>query len=263
MRAVLAAAIVLFGLILFLSRVHAREGQSNTPQNEKPQPEKAQNSKPENGKPQVAKTQGQFLVASRGLGDPLFEQSVVLMLPIKDGPLLVGLIVNKPSKIKVRELFPDSPGIEATDSMVYFGGPVDARVGARSAIFRSTVPRDKATQVFGDVYVTFDPGVVLALAENQQQAANVRVFVGRAQWDPEQFQGEVDAGAWHSLRSGADSIFTTLPEMLWPALIERTEPKPVVQVRPEGTLRSSGGHGEFRSFRGLRPLTIRRLNVGG
>lgn len=233
MRAVLAAAIVLFALILCLKHTPARERQSDTPHNEKPQTERPQNSKPENGKPQAVKTQGQFLVASRGLGDPLFAQSVVLMLPIKEeGQLLVGLIVNKPSKVKVSELFPDSPGIEANESMVYFGGPVDAGVGARSAIFRSKTPRDKAIQVFGDVYVTFDPGVILALAENQQQAANVRVFVGRAQWDPQQFQGEVDAGAWHSLRGGADSIFTALPEMLWPALIEKSEPKPVVKEAP-------------------------------
>lgn len=236
MRALAGSAILLVALTLSLGSSPARQAQTDKPQAakpEKPQGTKPDAGKPENAKPQTVKSQGQFLVASRGLGDPLFEKSVVLMLPIKEeGLLLVGIIVNKPSKIKVSELFPDSPGIEANESMVYFGGPVDAGVGARSAIFRSKTPRDKAIQVFGDVYVTFDPGVILALAENQQQAANVRVFVGRAQWAPEQFQGEVAAGAWHSLRGGADSIFTTLPEMLWPALIERSEPKPMVKDAP-------------------------------
>ena len=250
MRALVASAILLLAFVVSVNGATAREGQSSQPQannppNEKPQAapkadnpqaakpqnEKPPASKPEN-KPQAARTQGQFLVAGRGLGDPLFQESVVLMLPIKEGPLLVGLIINKASKIKVRDLFPDSPGLEANESMVYFGGPVDAGVGARSAIFRSKTPRDKATQVFGDVYVTFDPGVILELAENPLQASNVRVFVGRAQWAPEQFEGEVAAGAWHSLRGGADSIFTTLPEMLWHTLIDRAEPRPVVRNAP-------------------------------
>jgi putative transcriptional regulator len=174
-------------------------------------------------------TQGQFLVASRGLGDPLFAQSVVLMLPIKEeGSLLVGLIVNKPSKIKVRDLFPDSPELGKVDSVAYFGGPVDAGVGARSAIFRSKTPPGKATLVFGDVYVSFDSSAIVALAHNPEQASTLRVFVGRAQWDPGQFQNEVAVGAWHSLRGGTDSIFTTVPELLWHTLIDRAEPRPVV-----------------------------------
>ena len=244
MRSFPALAALLFALLTSLGGV-GPEGQGNRPPADNPQSEKPQGGKSENGKPQPAKTQGQFLVASRGLGDPLFQESVVLMLPIKERSLLVGLIVNKPSKIKVHDLFPDSPGLEANESLVYFGGPVDARVGARSAIFRSKMPPGKATQVFGDVWVTFDPGVILALAENVQQASNLRVFVGRAQWDPEQFEGEVAAGAWHSLPGGADSIFTTLPEMLWPTLIERAEPRPVVQCAP-GLLRPAAVHGSAR-----------------
>jgi hypothetical protein len=86
--------------------------------------------------------------------------------------------------------------------------------------------------VFGDVYVSFDPDAIVALAKNPQQASTLRVFVGRAQWDPGQFEGEVALGAWHSLRGGVDSIFTTLPEMLWPRLIEQAEPRPLVRYLP-------------------------------
>jgi putative transcriptional regulator len=177
--------------------------------------------------------QSQLIVASRGLPDPFFKKSVVLMLPFKEGPLLVGLIINKPSKVKVRDLFPNSPELQKLDTMAYFGGPVDAEVAVRSAIFRSKTPPSKATLVFGDVYVSFDPDTIIALAQNPQQASTLRIFVGRAQWDPEQFEGEVALGAWHSLRGGADSIFTTLPEMLWQRLIEQAEPKSLVRSDPD------------------------------
>ncbi len=144
------------------------------------------------------KNQGQLLIASRDLPDPLFHDSVVLMLPIKEGPLMVGLIINKPSKIKVRDVFPDSPALQKIDAMAYFGGPVDADVVARSAIFRSKTPPKDATPVFGDVYVSFDSDTIAALAGKSQQAATLRVFLGRAQWDPVQFENEVARGSWHS-----------------------------------------------------------------
>jgi len=178
------------------------------------------------------KPQSQLIIASRNLPDPFFQKSVVLMLPFKEGPLIVGLIINKPSKVKVRDLFPDSPELQKLDTTAYFGGPVDAEVAVRSAIFQSKTPPGKSTLVFGDVYVSFDPDAIAALAQNPQQAATLRIFVGRAQWAPEQFEGEVAAGAWHSLRGGADSIFTTRPEMLWPRMIDQVEPKSLVRSAP-------------------------------
>ena len=218
MRVLLASAILLLGLIPAVTRKIAQEAQSD---------------KPESSKPQPNKTQGQFLVASRDLPDPLFHDSVVLMLPVKQGSLLVGLIINKPSKFKVRDVFPDSPALEKRDAMAYLGGPVDVDVVARSAIFRSKTPPTNATLVFGDVYVTFDPDAIAALAADSQQAPTLRVFLGRSQWDPDQFQNEVARGSWHSVPASSDSIFSAFPEALWRTLIDRAEPRPVVQcTRP-------------------------------
>ena len=152
MRALFASAILIVGLSPVFTGTPARQTSPNT------------------------KNQGQFLVASRDLPDPLFHDSVVLMLPIKEGQLMVGLIINKPSKIKVRDVFPDSPALQKIDAMAYFGGPVDADVVARSAIFRSKTPPKDATLVFGDVYVSFDSDTIAALARNSQQAATGCVF---------------------------------------------------------------------------------------
>ena len=223
MRAFAASAILLLGATAFLTGTTARQARTNA----RLTPKTTDSTDAASPKPQ-----SQLLVASRNLPDPFFQKSVVLMLPFKEGPLLVGLIINKPSKIKVRDLFPDSPELQKLDTMAYFGGPVDADVGMRSAIFRSKTPPSKATLVFGDVYVSFDPDAIAALAQNPQQAATLRIFVGRAQWVPEQFEGEVAAGAWHSVRGGADSIFTTLPETLWQRLIDQAEPRPLVRYVP-------------------------------
>jgi putative transcriptional regulator len=251
MRAFGASAILLLGCTVFFTGTAARQQQTRSSFAPTPRqgtalavPKRAGNSRalapevfaPANRDPRDASSsepQSQLIVASRNVPDPFFQKSVVLMLPFKEGPLLVGLIINKPSKIKVRDLFPNSPELQKLETMAYFGGPVDAEVGVRSAIFRSKTPPSKATLVFGDVYVSFDPDAIVALAENPQQASTLRIFVGRAQWAPEQFEGEVAAGAWYSLRDGPDSIFTTLPETLWQRLIEQVEPKSLVRSVPE------------------------------
>jgi putative AlgH/UPF0301 family transcriptional regulator len=181
---------------------------------------------------QTEKPKGQFLVASRQTGDPFFKESVVLMLPVRQGPLLVGVIINKQTKLSMHDVFPDSPILDKSEEKVYFGGPVDMDVGARCAIFRSKNPPKDAALVFDDVYVTFNAAQILALAENAQQAATMRILIGRAQWDPEQLENEASIGAWHSEPASTDSIFGTLPDALWRILIDKAEPKPVARYLP-------------------------------
>jgi putative AlgH/UPF0301 family transcriptional regulator len=176
--------------------------------------------------------QGLFLVARRGLSDPFFAKTIVLMLPIKESPLLVGLIVNKPTRVALRDLFGDSPELQKRDAMAYFGGPVGMQIGARSALFRSATPPKDATLVFGDVYVTFDSDTIAALVKDVERAAALRVFVGRAQWSPAQLQNETVGGAWYSVRSSADPIFSKFPDTAWRTLLKQAEPQPLVKCEP-------------------------------
>jgi putative transcriptional regulator len=173
--------------------------------------------------------QGVFLVASRDLSDPFFEKSVVLMLPIKETPLLVGLIINRPTKVPLRDLFSDSPAIQKLDQMAYFGGPVDVEVGARSAIFRSKTPPKNAVAVFADVYACFDPDTIATLLEDSQQAPTVRVFLGRSQWAPMQLENEIAKGAWYNVHESADPIFGKFAEGVWRTLIDQADPRPLVK----------------------------------
>lgn len=177
--------------------------------------------------------QGLFLVARRGMPDPLFAKSVVIMLPIKTEDtqgLIVGLIVNKPTRFTMHQLFPDSPAPEKLDPTAYFGGPVDA--DTRSAIFQSKTPVKNATQVFGTVYVTFDSDTIDGLVQNSPDASSIRVFVGRSQWAPAQLENEMSLGAWYSLHGGADPIFSSHPEGAWRGLVDKLEPQPLTDYEP-------------------------------
>lgn len=203
----------------------------------------AQQNSPETPKGQ---NQGWFLIAHRGLSDPFFAKSTVLIVMTvagKPDPGVVGLIVNKRTKMKLAELFPHARSVKKQDVTAYFGGPVD--IHAVSAVFRASVaPRESvhAIHVFADIYVTFDPKSAEELVKKSKQPSELRIFLGRSQWTQPQLRHEMRIGAWYSTHDGADPIFASDPDKVWEALLDRMEPRPYVDYHlpesKEATVRS-------------------------
>lgn len=163
-----------------------------------------------------------FLVARRSINDPIFERSVVLMLPLKGEPLIVGLIVNKPTRLPLIKLFPESAALKNRSENAYVGGPVDMAVPA--LVFHALKPHKEAMLLYDDVYVSFDPQFIWGLLQDPKQSGDLRLFLGRAQWAPEQLQGEALEGSWYSLRAEGEVIFDRDSEHLWDRLHERARP---------------------------------------
>jgi len=172
-----------------------------------------------------------FLVARPELRDPIFKESVVLRLPssagVGDG-LVVGLILNKPARIALSDIFPDDRALENRSETVYFGGPVDPR--APGVVFRSNKPVEQAVLLFGDIYVSFDPDLIRELLKEQKKTPDLRLFVGRSQWAPAQLQNEMVMRAWLSVRAETSLIFSASPQYLWRKLFDRAEPAPGANV---------------------------------
>lgn len=88
------------------------------------------------------KTQGStsLLVARDNIVDPCFEKSVVLMVPLEGQPIVVGLVVNKPTRLPLVKIFPKSSLLKNSSENAYLGGPVD--MAAPSWFFtRQNLPR--------------------------------------------------------------------------------------------------------------------------
>lgn len=176
---------------------------------------------------------GTFLVARPVVGDPLFAKSTVLMvmtLDVKPEPLIVGLIVNKPTKVKLAELFPHAKNLKKQDVTAYFGGPVD--IHDVSAIFRSPTDPEHAVHVFADVYVTFDQGTIDDLVKKTKQPSELRIFLGRSQWSESQLAHETAIGSWYSTRESAGLIFASDPGKVWQMLFDRLAPRPYIEFHP-------------------------------
>jgi putative transcriptional regulator len=173
-----------------------------------------------------------FLLARSSILDPFFERSVVLMVPLQGEPLIVGLVVNKPTQLPLVKIFPKSPDLKNRSDNAYLGGPVD--MAAPALAFHSRKPPKQAIPLYDDVYLSFDPKFIAKLIQDPKETGELRLFMGRAQWAPEQLQGEALRGSWYSLRAEGEVIFEHDTEHLWKRLATRAEaPKSVERRMPQ------------------------------
>lgn len=163
---------------------------------------------------------GKILVASQELSDPNFAETVVLLVHYDD-EAAVGLIINRPTKVRVSRLAEQLKTAKGRSELVYEGGPVGK--GGLLLLTRSRTKLGDSDHVFGDVYlVSSKPQLEKSIA-GTSEATPARLFLGYAGWTPDQLANEVELGAWYIFRGDADLLFDPDPEAMWQRLIRRTE----------------------------------------
>jgi putative transcriptional regulator len=175
-------------------------------------------------------SQIEILIAREQVDDPFFRHSVVVMLPETESQMVVGLIINKPTRLTLGKLFPDSPQLESRTERAYFGGPVD--VSTPSVAFRSEKEPDNTVRLYGDVYLTFDANQISSALQSPKPGGGPRVFLGRAQWAPGQLENEIRMGGWYRIKAEGDVIFSSDPDNLWPKLHARAAPSKYIRYQP-------------------------------
>ncbi len=160
---------------------------------------------------------GRLLVASRQMLSPLFAQTVILLLQYdQDGA--VGLIVNRPTTLLLRQVMPRSELLAERSDRTWLGGPVE--LAAVFLLIRADEPPPGARQVLPGVQLSTDPETLQHVAETR---GVFRTYLGYAGWGPGQLDGELARGDWHVARADVQSVFSDEPERVWPELIERSE----------------------------------------
>jgi putative transcriptional regulator len=171
-----------------------------------------------------------FLVATPQMGDPIFGGSVIMMIPTIDAPLLAGVIINKPTTTSPQEVIPHFPALKNGPNSAYFGGPVDN--GQAIVALRSSHPPAKAIPIFEDVYVSADADTIAQIIKDNANPANLRIFLGRAQWLNEQLHTEIMEGAWYVVPAEADQVFSPDPMHLWRKLVDQGQLQEVRMLLP-------------------------------
>ena len=171
--------------------------------------------------PQSELGKGKFLVASRQLGDPNFAETVVLLLEANQEEGAIGVIINRPTDVRLSTLLPDLKGLQQRTDLVYLGGPVAGN--QLLLLTRSNSQPEGSHPVFKDVYtISGRPGLQRMLDE-AGAGARFRAYVGYAGWAPGQLGLEVLRGDWRVLQADAETIFGKASSEIWPELIRRSE----------------------------------------
>jgi putative transcriptional regulator len=165
---------------------------------------------------------GKFLIASRQLIGSNFQETVVLLIEYgMEGAM--GLVINRPSQVRLAKLFPDIKELKQRQDTVYLGGPV--AVNRMLMLVRSSKTPQGSIPVIQDVYLSSSMEELERLIKNTDKNERFRIFAGYSGWAPSQLDFERTRGDWHVLKADADAIFTQNPSELWRELIHNATMK--------------------------------------
>lgn len=163
---------------------------------------------------------GKVLVASRALDDPNFAETVVLLVRW-DGDSVVGLILNRPTKIPLSQALDQFEGMKDRSDPVYLGGPVEPTTAF--ALLRSTAGLDGAEKILSGVYLIATDAPFEKAISGRPDPRNFHVYAGYAGWTQHQLREEVEAGGWFIFQGDARTVFDSPPDSLWQEMIQKTE----------------------------------------
>jgi putative transcriptional regulator len=155
-----------------------------------------------------------LLVAKGELSDSNFADSVVLVMN-NLGPAPVGIIINRPTKFPVAQIFPDLKRLAPLHDKVYFGGPVELE--SVWFLFRAAALPEHAIQACEGVYLSADRKLLLQLLSREKPMDGLRLFIGHSGWAPGQLEAEIARGDWSLQRAKSDTIFNGKSGHPWPA----------------------------------------------
>ena len=173
---------------------------------------------------------GKFLVAHRDLQDPNFSRTVVLVLR-HDEQGTSGLIINRPTEVKISSLLPDVDDPGERRGIVYDGGPVSRdRV---VMLLRSKAKVEESRRIFDDVHVSRSAELLRRLMQTNGARLHYRVYTGHAGWAPGQLAAEFERGDWHVRAADAEMVFDESPHEIWKMLLPRDPSRSAGLVRGE------------------------------
>jgi putative transcriptional regulator len=152
-----------------------------------------------------------LLVASEDMAHSVYERTVILAAPLPEGGH-IGIIINRPTGVKLETLFPDEAPTRNVVDQVYLGGPMQS--AALLAVTRHAPEGGAGT-------VSLMPGLVAVLDGESvdriiaQTPNDARYFLGFTLWEPDSLAEQIRSGAWTVRPADAGSVMPANTEDLW------------------------------------------------
>ena len=157
-------------------------------------------------------SKGKFLVATNSITDPRFRETVILLINY-DRNGTMGLIINRPTEVKLSTLFPGVKELQERLDTAFVGGPVGME--QCFILIRSAVPPEESLHVFRDIYVSTSMSLLKRVAQGGKGGEKFRLYAGYAGWAAGQLERELSGGDWHVLQADPETVFSKDPEKIW------------------------------------------------
>ena len=163
--------------------------------------------------------QSVVLVAKPEFQDALYGSAILLAKPMPDGSS-VGFILNKPTKFKLSEVFPQhGPSLKVADP-VFLGGPFGINL-VFALVESSESPGAGAIQIAPSLFLAVQSNTVDHIIETDPEHA--RFLVGMVVWQPGELSAEMKRGLWYEMKPDAAVLLRKRTEGLWEELVQRSE----------------------------------------
>ena len=156
----------------------------------------------------------QFLIAMPGMADDTFKGTVVYLCEHTEKGAL-GLVINKPIDIKLKNLFEkvdlSTPPQPLAEQPVYFGGPVQTERG-----FVLHERQGEGTGPYNSTMKIADSGLEMTTSKDVLEAMSngagpkkVLITLGYSGWEAGQLEDELGRNGWLTVDADPAVIFDT------------------------------------------------------
>lgn len=161
-----------------------------------------------------------MLVAKPELqGDPLYSSTILIAKPLPDGRAL-GFIVNRPTSVKLGELFPQDAPSQKVIEPVFVGGPVGTNM-IFALVQTTDTPGEGAVQLAPNLFLAIDAPLVDKIIRAQPEQA--RFFAGFVVWEPGELNAELKRGFWYEMEPDARVLMRKATDGLWEDLLGQSQ----------------------------------------
>ncbi|MEI7464185.1 MAG: YqgE/AlgH family protein [Burkholderiales bacterium] len=155
----------------------------------------------------------QFLIAMPGIGGDTFTGAVIYLCEHTDKGAL-GLVINKPIDIKLKNLFEkvelSLDRVDLAESPVYYGGPVQTERGfvLHEQIDDQASRFNSSLRIPGGLEMTTSKDVLEALSSGTGPT-KILVTLGYSGWGAGQLEEEMGRNSWINVEAQPEIIFNT------------------------------------------------------
>lgn len=160
---------------------------------------------------------GIFLIADPKLRDPNFSQTVILLCEHNDQGTL-GVVVNRPTTLRLSEAIPNLDGAHSTSDVIYSGGPVQP--DHIMTLYRADEQVPESEHVADGMYLGGSLAILEdMLASSSSSTHSIRAYVGYAGWSSNQLESELGESSWKLVPADQKFVFDMEPARVWSTLL--------------------------------------------